>query len=368
MSKKCKHPNIELRDSGNGSVSYRVKVRIKGSAPATNTFKRLEDAKRWRDKTASEIRENKHFPAAKAKKHTVAELIDQYLADVALKNARRYNEVKPLLEWWKAGLKDRVLSGFSGEDVLKGQQALLSRVKQRKDANGQYRTLSPATVNRYMVALHTAIQFGIKPLKWIAYNPVCEVDKLKEPSGRTRFLTEDEINKLLAACKDSKNPYLFAIVVIGLATGARREEIRNMQWKHVNADLRFIELPKTKNGEIRSAILTGVASDLIGKMRENKGNSAYLFPSPNDPCKPIDFESAWRSALKISQIQDFRFHDNRHTCASYLAMNGASLLVIAETLGQKTAAMAKRYSHLTKGYTSQVVSEMTAKVLGHVEI
>jgi len=103
-------------------------------------------------------------------------------------------------------------------------------------------------------------------------------------------------------------------------------------------------------------------------MDEARGNDIFLFPSPNDPKRPIDFESAWRNALRTAAIKDFHFHDNRHTCASYLAMNGASLLVIAETLGHKTLQMVKRYAHLTQAHTSSVIGQMTEKVLGHVEL
>ena len=362
-------PTILKRTSKiTGEITYQAKVRVRGCPPQTQTFKTKTHAKEWAQRTEADMRENKHFPHAKAKKHTIADLIDKYLEHLQAKNPQRYRDVKPLLGWWKTELKDKTLAHFRGEDVLDGQQKLMSRKRQRKDAEGKERTLSPATVNRYMVALHTAIQFGVKPLKWIAVNPVNEVDKLKEPPGRTRFLSSDELNRLVNACKLSQNPYLFAIVIIGLATGARRDEIRQMKWADVGPDFSFITLPKTKNGDIRSAHLTGVALAIVKQMSEERGNDIFLFPSPNAPSRPIDFESAWRFALQAANIKDFRFHDNRHTCASYLAMNGASLLVIAETLGHKSLQMVKRYAHLTQAHTSSVIGQMTEKVLGHVKL
>jgi len=240
-------PTILKRTSKiTGEITYQVKVRIRGCPPLSETFKTKTHAKEWAQRTEADMRENRHFPHAKAKKHSVADLIDKYLEHLQAKNPQRYQDVKPLLDWWKVELKDKTLAYFRGEDVLDGQQKLMSRQKQRKDEEGKFRTLSPATVNRYMVALHTAMQFGIKPLKWISANPVNEVDKLKEPPGRTRFLSKDELNRLVSACKASKNPYLFAIVIIGLATGARREEITQMKWADVSTDGSFITLPKTK--------------------------------------------------------------------------------------------------------------------------
>ncbi len=360
--------SIEKRVSPNGSISYRVKVRVKGYPPETATFKRKTDAEHWRNRTIADIRENKHFPAAKAKKHTVSELIDKYLEHLKVKNPHRYSDVKPLLNWWKEHLKGMVLANFDGETALDGQRALLTRKKQRQDVDGQYRTLSTATVNRYMVALHTAIQFGVKPLKWLSSNPIDEVDKLKELPGRDRSLTKEEMDKLLAACKASKNPHLFTIVMIGISCGARRSEIQFMKWADVSEDTTRITLPKTKNGEVRSAHLTGIASEIVKRMREKRNASDYLFPSPKDPNRPIDFESAWRSALNTAEVKNFRFHDTRHTCASYLAENGASTLVLKEALGHKSLAMVQRYAHLTQQHTADVMKQMTEKRFSHVEI
>ena len=361
-------PTIEKRMTPSGKITYRAKVRVRGYPPQQATFDRKIDAVHWAQRTEADLREHKYFPSAKSKKTTVAELIDSYLSHLEAHNLRRHDEVKRMLCWWKDEVGATMLSHLSSEQVAIAQHKLLNRVRQRKQSDGAECKLSPATVNRYVTALQGAITYGIRPLKWLQDNPVKYINKLTEPQGRIRFLSSEELDRLVAACRLSKNPHLFAIVMIGISTGARRSEIRYMKWVDVNDDASLVIIPKTKNGTVRSASLTGVASTLIGKMRDKKGDGIYLFPSPNDPNRPIDFESAWRKALETANIQDFHFHDNRHTCASYLAMNGASSLVIADTLGHKDLAMVKRYAHLTQAYTSSVVAEMTEKRLGHVEI
>ena len=75
-------------------------------------------------------------------------------------------------------------------------------------------------------------------------------------------------------------------------------------------------------------------------------------------------DSIWRKALKIAEIEDFRFHDLRHSAASYLAMNGATTAEIAAVLGHKTLQMVKRYSHLSDDHVSSVVESMNAKIFG----
>jgi integrase len=92
-------------------------------------------------------------------------------------------------------------------------------------------------------------------------------------------------------------------------------------------------------------------------------DSPFVFPSRNGK-KPFDIRRAWEAARKKADIPDFCFHDLRHSAASYLAMNGASLAEIAEILGHKTLSMVKRYAHLSEAYTAGVVARMNAKIFG----
>ena len=92
------------------------------------------------------------------------------------------------------------------------------------------------------------------------------------------------------------------------------------------------------------------------------GNDA-VFPSPRTG-KPTFPRHAWDKAVKDAQIKNFRFNDLRHSAASYLAMNGASLMEIAEVAGHKTLQMVKRYSHLSDAHTRGVVAAMNRKIFG----
>src|SRR5205809_3426559 len=88
----------------------------------------------------------------------------------------------------------------------------------------------------------------------------------------------------------------------------------------------------------------------------------WYSPMPQE--RPLSIREAFESAVERAGIKDFRFHDLRHTFASYLAMNGATLAEIAETLGHKTLAMVKRYAHLTEAHTRSVVERMNRAVFG----
>ena len=111
--------------------------------------------------------------------------------------------------------------------------------------------------------------------------------------------------------------------------------------------------------------LTGYARELMQRhSQERDVVSEFVFPSPNDPKRPWNIQTAWNTAIEKANLKDFRFHDLRHSAASYLAMNGASLAEIAEVLGHKTLQMVKRYAHLSEAHTSKVVAAMNEKIFG----
>ena len=144
----------------------------------------------------------------------------------------------------------------------------------------------------------------------------------------------------------------------------RKAEILNLKWADVDFDKDRVILYETKNGEIRQVAIAGHALELVHYLAKiRRLDTFYLFPS-KFPKKPIDIRSAWENAVKKSGITDFKFHDLRHTCASYLAMNGASLAEIAEVLNHKKLTMVKRYTHLSENHTANVISSMNKKIFG----
>jgi integrase len=200
----------------------------------------------------------------------------------------------------------------------------------------------------------------------MAVNPVVQISKPKEAQGRTRFLNDEERERLLVVCRSSQSTYLFTIVTLALSTGMRRGEILGLSWENVDLKNSRITLFRTKNGERRVVPLVGKAYDLIKNLylKLEPENKDLLFPSPNNPKNSTCIRTAWCTAIKRAKIENFRFHDLRHSTASYLAMNGASLLEIADILGHKTLQMVKRYSHLSEDHKATVLEKMNKKVFG----
>jgi integrase len=345
------------RTSKTGEKTFQVKVRMKGFPVQTATFKRITDAKKWASNTESAIREGRHFKTSEAKKHTFGEMVDHYIKTVLPNKPKSKAKQENQLTWWQDELGAYTLADVTPAMIGECRDKLLSGITYR----GTKR--SNATVVRYLSALSHCYSIAANEWGWIENSPMRKVRKPTEPKGRVRFLSDDERVRLLVECKKSNNPLLYPIVVLALSTGMRHGEIVGLTWDVVDFQRNVVLLLETKNGERRAAPLAGLAYQLLKELYENKlADSQLVFPGIG--IKPVDVRPAWEEALDKAKITDFRFHDLRHSAASYLAMNGATLAELAEVLGHKTLQMVKRYAHLSEQHTSKVVASMNEKIFG----
>jgi len=336
--------SIEKRTTSDGKTAYRVKVRLKGYPTQTATFARLTDARRWVQETETAIRDGRHFKTAESKRHALADLVGRYLDDVlpAYKPKEIYNRRKALCLWCDQ-IGDRLLSDVTPQLIV-----------ECRDRLGRDR--APATVVRYMGILSHAFTVAVNEWGWLDDTPMRKVKKPAMPRGRVRFLDDDERRRLLDACLVSESPHLYPTVVLALSTGVRRGEILGLRWRDVDLKAGFAILHDTKSVERRRVPITGHALIVFRNHSKVRSlDSDHVF---------VDVRRAWLTAVKRAGIEDFRFHDLRHSAASYLAMNGASPGEIAEVLGHKTLQMVKRYAHLSESHTRSVVESMNREVFG----
>lgn len=175
-----------------------------------------------------------------------------------------------------------------------------------------------------------------------------------------RYLSREELPRLLKACKESHSKDLYLIVLIALTTGARKSEILGLKGIDVDFDNGSLSLIGTKNGENSSLAMSEEVMQLL-KERPLQSDQ-LLFPSTTNPLKPYEFRSAWEKALKYADIKCFTFHSLRHTAASYLAMDGASTREVAELLNHKTMQMSKRYSHLSHQHKRKLTGYIEKRI------
>ena len=356
--------SIYERPTKNGKVVYDASVRRKGTKKIYRTFQRLTDARNWVLDTESDIRHgrNQPIPQPEPRKHTLANAIERFMLDELPKKPRCIKDQTRHLLWFKKRAGEKFLSDIN--------PALLTELKSifMRGTTRFKRPPRPQSWNRYISSLSCVFQCCVQDWEWLETNSARRIRKEREAPGRIRFLSDEERDRLLDACKVNEARNLYPYVVLALSTGMRRSEVRFLTWDQVDLIKGVIILHRTKNGTSRRVPICGHALTLLQEhAKVRRIDSNYLFPAEQNPDSGSCFnpDGYWYRALKAAGITDFRFHDLRHSTASYLAMNGTPLLDIAEILGHKTLQMVKRYSHLSDSHVTRAVQSMNEKIFGN---
>lgn len=340
---------VRVRKNKEGkTIGYQAIIRLKDGFPdQSKVFPTKQEAKDWAKQEEAKRRLGLHFPNQQ-KLHTLAELIGRYIETILPTEPKdAYNKLRQL-NWWKEKLGAYALQHLTPDLIAKHRQELAKGLTPR----GNVRT--SATVNRYLAALSVVLTYGVKECGWLAENPALKVAKMKEPRGRDRFLSEEEISRLIHSAKKSKSPYLYPIIILALTTGMRQGEILSLTWDALDFKNSVITLRETKNGELRVVPLTPSTRQLLWQLH-NKKQGLRVFVPRKRFGKTLTIRTAWEEALKRADIQNFRFHDLRHTFASHLAKKGVTHIELAEALGHKTLQMVHRYSHLDIKHKHKIV-------------
>lgn len=352
---------IEVRKSCS-KTSYRARVRVKGYPQITASFARKTDAKLWAVGIEADIHSGRYFPETH---HTLSDAIKRY-SDQHLPQLKDAAKRSQHLAWWSDQIGHMRLADIRSDTISKCRSVL--QMQPSTFGRHQGRLRSDATVNRYVASLSAMFTFAVNEWEWVDKNPCSKLKKLRERSGRTRFLIQDEPSSLLTACRaEVDHPELELIVLIAMTTGMRRGEILSLRQSDIDRKRGRILIRESKNGDSRSVPLVSQVQSALNALSTVTSirRDALLFPQPGTNSeKPLVIDRLWQRARAAAELTDFRFHDLRHTAASYLAMEGAGLREIADILGHKTLAMVKRYSHLTEDHKHQTVSRMADRVLG----
>lgn len=351
---------IERRVGRSGAVSYRVKVEFAGFSPISATFPKLADARYFAAKKEEELRSRRYGLSQAADHHSPVEMIDRYLETIFETKSQKpeyLRRQKKHLLWWRVELKDY-------KSISQVTPAVLSEKRDKLQ-----KSRKPSTVNNYMAAISHVFSVAKKEWQWIERSPFEKISKLKVKNAGLRFLSEDEIKRLLWACtKETRKPLLL-IVATALATGARKSEVLGLRWCDVDLINASAVAHDTKNGESRRLyygiwVLNMLRKHQAAQTRPGRVLAkCYVFGNRFGN-KPTRIDEEFSQALKIAGIKKFRFHDLRHTAASYMAMDKANASDIAEVLGHKSLDMVKRYAHLSQKHLAQVVASMNDKIFG----
>jgi integrase len=303
---------------------------------------------------------------------TVGTLIDRYMAVYDGRDTTRTQR----LTTWRALIGDLLLDQLDSDVIyacraelatqpalsFKGQDFAGNKVFKPRNT---HRTKTAATLNRYVQAIAAVFTWSIEqrltPRGWV--HPCRGIRRLAEADGRVRFLDDDERRRLLDACQTSKYPRMHALVLTAMMTGARHGELLSLRWEDVDLTQGLAYLGRTKNGDRRTLVLLPQVVEALQPFASSDAKR-YVFGSVRSGYQqPASIDTAWREALARAKVVDFRFHDLRHCCASYLAQAGTPLNVIAEVLGHRKLDMSRRYAHLTTQTKAQAMRQALAHLV-----
>jgi integrase len=286
-------------------------------------------------------------PKEPAKPKALAAVIDEYLEFKRAKGKRSVHHDEYRLRRIKAWFgSDTPITEVTAQRIAQYDRARATEKSRRK------RPVMPATVNRELSILRHLLRLCEE---WGYIEKVPRIRLAPEPEGRLRFLAEEEMVRLLTACEQSKNPYLSTIVTIALNTGMRKGEILGLEWDRVDFSRGVILAEKTKSGRRREVPMNRDVYDALSKLPPVR--EGFLFRKRTGAAWG-NIRTAFERACQEAKLEDFHFHDLRHTCASWLIMKGRSLKEVQELLGHREFSMTLRYAHLSPDRLRDAVASL----------
>ena len=327
-------------DKDGNRIGWQARVRKSGYPAQTKTFRVKAEAVAWAKSIETEMERGGWRDRKDAESTTLKEALARYADEVTTRKKEQKSELAKIRQWQSRPIAHMFLSNIRGREV-----ALVVKEMEEEGKGGNTIRLHLAVLSHlYTVA---RAEWGMESLA----NPIELLRKPKLPVGRDRRLVGNEEERLMAACRQSKNPYLQPIVLFALETGMRIDEIiEKTLWEHVDMRKQKVLLMDTKNGTNRDVPLSSVAVATIDQLLP-RATAGKVF---NTTYNAIHL--AYVRACRRAAIAGLTFHDLRHEATSRLFEKGLNPMQVAAITGHKTLQMLKRYTHLR--------AEDLAKMLG----
>lgn len=285
-------------------------------------------------KRQAEIAEGKYFPERTKKSPSFREFADKYWS---LEGRRlKAKGARGVLESFNSRFGEKKLSEITSADV----QAHYNETADRASA---------ATANRQMNFLSPLFNRAREWGDFLGENPAAKVRRRREENRRLRFLSEDEIERLINRCSDRIRPLL----ICALLTGMRRGEIFQLRWENLDIERKLIYILQSKSGKPRELPIGEKLLSMFKALSPKKEGRVFDVPE-------ITLRAHFQKALIASRISDFRFHDLRHTFASHFIMRTGDLPALQKLLGHSSPEMTQRYAHLAKEHLAAEINVFDA--------
>ena len=258
-------------------------------------------------------------------RHTWNEAVVRWLKEQSHKATIEMDKIH--LRWLDAFLNGKPLDTIS--------RSMIDKITEAKLAEG----VTNATVNRVLEILRAILRRCVNEWEWLDKAPM--VRMLKEPTRRIRFLTRQEADRLLRELPD----HMADMVAFSLATGLRRSNVTGLLWSQVDL-ARQVAWIHADQAKARKAIPVPLNSEAMQIVTRQLGkHPTHVFTYKGNTIFQVSTKT-WYAALKRAGIENFRWHDLRHTWASWHVQNGTPMFALQEMGGWESPEMVRRYAHL----------------------
>ena len=299
-------------------------VRRKGRGSASKTFHIRRDAERWARDQDRKL-DNGTFGKLEPKEVTLAELLIRYRDTITATKKGAPQETRRIQRLLKDPLSSLVA------DQITSNRLASFRDERLRDG------IRAAAIDLILIGHCLKIAMNEWGLS-LAMNPADKVKRPAPPKARQRRLVAGEYITLERAAIQTKNPYLWPLVILAIETAMRRSELLGLTWENIELISRIAFLPDTKNGSSRTVPLSSKAIAVISNLDKTQ---AHLFPVSDNAIR-----LSWDKLKKRAKLDDFRFHDLRHEAISRFFEKGLSIAEVALISGHKDPRMLMRYTHL----------------------
>lgn len=298
-----------------------IKGELKPLQKSTGTADRRK-AKQLHDRMQSERWDQERLGVKVI--HTWDEACERFLLETADKKTHEWD--KSMVKWFAPYL--------GGKDLQDVNRTVLEHVKALRSKG-----VTPGTVNRYMAFVRSVLRRACFDWEWLDRVP--KVGMLRDKGGRIRALTLPEFKSLLAELPE----HLAEMTRFSVATGLRQANVTQLQWKQISLERRhlWVAAEQHKNGKPHAVPLNEIALQVL--IRRQGDHPTHVFTYEGRPIVQVNTK-AWRNALKRAGIEDFRWHDLRHTFATWHREAGTPTHELQRLGGWKTQSMVERYAHV----------------------
>jgi integrase len=309
------------------SSRWQARVRRQGHPDETRSFLTHKEAERWARTVESGIDHGSFISPTQAKKTTLGDLIQRYIAEV--------------LPSMKGATDDTIrLKAICRRPICRNSIAALSPAKIAAYRDLRLKEVAPGTVVRELAYLSSIINHGRREWGIHANNPVALVRKPTQPKGRERVLSLAERERLLVELQPTgrRNTWMPSVVILALETAMRRSELLALRWGNINLERRTATLQMTKNGESRIVPLSTTAIQTLTSMPQSVCGAVF-------PITSCALAANFHNAVERAKLPDLHFHDLRHTAITNMANKLPNLIELAAVSGHKSLKMLQRYYH-----------------------